>query len=313
MSEELEQKVEQEVEQKEQVSADELGQLMQEGSAEAQQAKLEGEAVAAAEAAVRAAESAIAGAAAPQPTPAPAPVQTASTRSETGMSTGKLWMLRAVLILNFALMGVMIALPGPSGNTDHTGTATEHEADTHTEPNSPFVAPKHDPNMRVPSDRRYDEALLAARDRNYERAAELMHSYVRTHQHLHPSLLEGSYILLARYLRLSGRTDEAVLFEVEARKMVGAAHLPNDLWQTARAAEKNGDAREMRRAYARLLLQRELLTPSQLSVITEAYLKLGDSYRMEASLGADKAREEDAKRIDDLRKSDDSAEHGKHR
>lgn len=289
----------------EESSSERLGQLMRSEDPAASSARLESDAIAAAEAAIRAAESALNTAKAPAPAAEDAAVDSSSIR--------RLWILRAVLVVNFALMGVMIALPGPTvidtaSPADADPAATDEPA---VEPEPPFVDPLRDERLLLPVDKKYDEALIAGRDGNYELAAQLMHDYVRAHPNLDPALMQTAYVMMGRYLRLSGRTDEAVEYETIARRMVGSSHLPADLWRTARAAEQRGDMRGMRQAYARLLLQQNMLTPSQLAVITEAYLKFGESYRLEAAQGEAEARQAENERLRKLREAGQPTEPGK--
>jgi hypothetical protein len=208
----------------------------------------------------------------------------------------KLWILRCLLVLNLVLVVVMFTLPG-------RGPAPAHDPQPREAPPVPegFDAKPREGLPALPTDKLYDEALIAGRDGEYPRAAELMKRYVEAHPDLHPALLQGSYTMLGRYLRLAGRTDEAIRYEVEAQRLIGVSQLPSDLWQAAREAESRGDAQSMRQAYARIILQRDMLTPSQLAVVTEAYLKLGDSYRMAAQEGQAAAEAEELERERRLR------------
>ncbi|MCA8941288.1 MAG: hypothetical protein KDB80_01905 [Planctomycetes bacterium] len=286
-------------------SGEELGQLMGSEDPAASKARLESDAIAAAEAAIRAAEAALERTRGAEPAAAPAAEPTVSTR--------KLWILRVVLVVNFALMGVMIALPTPIAvdSAQPAENAEQPAQESPVEPEPPFVEPLRDERLLLPADKKYDEALIAGSDGNYELAAQLMHDYIRAHPNLDPALMQGAYIIMARYLHLSGRSDEAIEYENVARRMVGSSHLPADLWRTARAAEERGDVRGMRQAYARLLLQQNMLTPSQLAVITEAYLKFGESYRLEASQGEADARETENERLRKLREAGQHTETGK--
>lgn len=274
---------------------EDLGKLMGTDSGGTKQ--LEIDAVRAAEAAVRAAEAAI------QRVDAASGEAPAAAGAEQ-ISPRKLWALRGILLVNFALMGIMIAMP-TADSTPHsdatTGVESAAELPQPFSGDSPFVSPLRDPRYTIPRDDLFDEALVFARDGNYEQAAVLMQKHVEAHAALHPSLLQTPYLLLAHYLRLSGRTEEAIEFEGIANRLIGASHLPEDLWNAARAAERNGDAREMRRAYARLLLQQNMLTPTQRAVVTEAYLKFGESYRIEAEQGREQARAKEADRLRRLR------------
>ncbi len=77
--------------------------------------------------------------------------------------------------------------------------------------------------------------------------------------------------------------------------------MPEDLIRTAVEAEKRGDARGMRRAYANFLLQEKLVSPTMRSLIVESYLKLGDSFHLEAEQEGDSAAAEEGDRIRRIR------------
>ena len=65
----------------------------------------------------------------------------------------------------------------------------------------------------------------------------------------------------------------------------------------ARRAEAEGNGEEMRRLYARFLLQQKQIPPALQQVVVEAYLKLGDSYRLEAQAATEKARIEELQEL----------------
>lgn len=276
---------------------DALQDLMQSGAAEAAKEQ----AVTGAESAVAQAESELQA--------AEAALALADEHPSQTMAPRRLWALRAVLIVNFLLMGVMLALPyaapepQPADPHDAAHDAAQH--DPHGSGHAPdtsshFVQPRRDPRYVIPPSKLYNEALKASSKGDYDTASELMHRYIRANSSLHSSLLMGPYLTLAHFLHMAGRDDEAVSFELEAQRMIGASSLPEDLWRAARAAEESGESREMRRAYARLLLQQNMLTPTQYAVVSEAYLKLGESYRMEADEGAAAAKRESDARLREM-------------
>ena len=82
----------------------------------------------------------------------------------------------------------------------------------------------------------------------------------------------------------------------QANQILRRSYLPDDLLRSARRAEEAGDAAQMRAAYARFLLQQSMVPASERQAIHEAYLKLGDSYRMQAErFGGDAGDEPQAK------------------
>ena len=277
--------------------AGELGSLMQEGAESGVQERLDNEAIAAAEAVLATATSVLRDV----DDATAEPVQAVRDQQ---VDKRKLWMLRAILLLNFALMGVMIALP--DGAVSHPATDGEHgtEMESAESGTSPFVGDRRQQAFLTPNDNLYDEAVLAARDGNWDQAAAMMQQHiVKNKATTHESMMQGAYILLASYLRRAGRSDEALEVDAMWLRLVGTTTLPEDLWHMAQSAEKRGDGPAMRQAYARLLLQQNMLTYNQLAVITEAYLKFGDSYRIEAQAGDERAQKEEREREQKLRES----------
>ena len=58
-------------------------------------------------------------------------------------------------------------------------------------------------------------------------------------------------------------------------------------WHAAQQAADNGNLAEMRSAYARFLLQMKQASPALRKARAEAFLRLGDSYRLEADQAED--------------------------
>ncbi len=227
------------------------------------------------------------------------------------------WILRGLLILNLAMMGLMIALPSdPNGSPASVGghdpsniaQPEEHQPATgsHGEvvdpaATRPFVKPLRAPGLGLPRDELYTNALLVAAKGNFTEAVLLLKSYLAAHPNLSDPLRSLVCGNISFYLRKDGRGSEAVEYDIQYAKLANSHSLPEDLWRMAIAAEQRGDGLEMRRAYARLLLQQKVISPTLKALVSEAYLKLGDSYRIEAEHGAGAAREADQRRLEGIK------------
>jgi TolA-binding protein len=253
-------------------SGESLASLMHQDAAAAPGNRLDADALAAAEAAVRAGQKALA-----EAERAIAAGTGHATRRLHGRQ--KLWLLRAMLALNLVLMVAMLFVPNgaksPSGAAPPGGHGT---ADPGTR-----RAERRAPTLGLPNDKLYEAALLLAMDGRFDQAVTSLEAYAARYPDLDPAVRRLLYGQLSYYLRKAGRIGEALAWENKARVLAGAESLPEDLVHAAAEAEKRGDYREVRRAWASFLLQEKMLSPTLRSLMVEAYLKLGDAYRLEAS------------------------------
>jgi TolA-binding protein len=254
--------------------------------------------------------------AAPQPEPTAEPAAASASSSTATASVTelpvrppepidqrKLWLLRILLVSNLAMMLVMLLMPHPME------TRTEYVKDSDRKTNSSpdmralpqgqpmtggnasrarpdaFVQPPRELSLGLPNDPLYEKALVQALDGDFVAASATLREFLDAHPGLDPSLQRLVHAHLAYYLRKAGAIPESIEHETKSRELAGRSFLPEELLRNAREAELRGDGDGMRRAYAQFLLQEEQLPPALQALVQEAYLKLGDAYRIEAERG----------------------------
>jgi hypothetical protein len=241
---------------------------------------LDAEALAAAEAALQQGQAAAAQAAAALAEASPRPWLTPARRRTV---------LRAVLGLNLLLMVGMLLLPSPTAPA-----AAPAPADGATGQPAQLPAPElRDPRdlaVSVPDRELYDRAVLASLEGRHEDAVALLEHYLRRHPDMPPPLRATVYGQLAHYSVLLNRRDDALRYGTMAGQLRQRTALPDELIASARRAEAEGRGADARRDWARLLLQQGMLRPDQRLLLAEAYLRLGDSYRIDADHGAGQER-----------------------
>lgn len=232
--------------------------------------------------------------------------ETAATtaRPPEPLDQRKLWLLRILLASNLAMMLVMLLLPhpmetrteyvpaGPASSVDdgvprvvRSSSPPGHPPSAPQSPRTasePFTTPARPTTLGMPNDPQYERALLQALDGDFAGASTTLREFLAAHPSLDPSLERLVHAHLAYYLRKAGEITGAIEHEAKARQMAGRAFLPEELLRTAREAELRGDGDGMRRAYAQFLLQEDQLPPALKALLQEAYLKLGDAYRVDA-------------------------------
>jgi hypothetical protein len=235
----------------------------------------------------------------------------------------RVWLLRAMLLTNIALMGLVLALPSPttapgtgagqanSASGAHAADAGHAATGAHADPGvdlagghadvDDFVSPRRDELRVRPRDPRFEAAIEAAEKGDYTLAIAHLEGLVQDPS-LGPRELEIYYTALATYALKDGREEDSLIWSSLANSVRRPGTQPEDLLSLAQKAEEEGDGPLMRRSYARFLLMRDQLSPAMLGKVTEIYLRLGDSYRLEARVGAEKAASHDEKLLDEIRK-----------
>lgn len=216
-----------------------------------------------------------------------------------GVSTSG-WLLRSMLVINLALMAVMLVLPDPKTPELSTPTTPTPIATPQTEPELPPVDPppvaivEPQPEQERPgpvgtgvtNNQIWSKAFMFFGEGRYDDAAESLMDYERRN----PQMLEGRkldlYTMLSTCLFKAGRMAEAEVYRAKSNSLVNRGYLSADLLDAARKAWSDGRSGEARRYYARFLLQEKRLTPVLRQSVPEAYLRIGDSYRMAADVGA---------------------------
>lgn len=188
--------------------------------------------------------------------------------------------LRGALLFNLMAMVVLAMLPTPSAKTEIA--ADPHETTAH-EP------PAHEPGG---TDTRFHEpwnqALAAAERRDFATAITILEQYLSPR--MAPSQQLNVLMALAHYSARLGKFQEAQEYQRRADAIDKSHSLPEDLVAMAKAAAANGDQESLRRIWARFLLQQRQVPSWLYKHVAEAYLQLGDSYRLEANAAAEQAR-----------------------
>ena len=200
--------------------------------------------------------------------------------------------LVGLLVTNLILMGLMMAIPGGFGGAKPEGHKPP-VGPTHDPSNSadPFHAPLQEPQEFLPSMELYDAGQRLVVKGNYDRAIVLFERYLVAHPDLHAFQLQIVYSSLAYCYQRVGRRGDAIALMARSENLKQLTALPDDLWEAARRAEVDGRGADMRRYYARFLLQQDQLGKRWASQgkISEAYMKIGDSYRIDAERSAQRA------------------------
>lgn len=204
-----------------------------------------------------------------QPTPVAAP---ANGRREL--------LLRLLLAVNVLAMVVVAMLPAPGGST--TTATPPAEPVPHAAPTTPPAAPR--------TDELWDRAIAASQRRDYATAVALLERYLAESPRMAPSQQMSVFLALSHYASKSGDFKKAQEFDRRARALDQSHSLPEDLVAMAQAAAESGDQANLRRAWARFLLQQKQIPSSLYPQVATAYLQLGDSYRHEANEAAEKQR-----------------------
>lgn len=213
--------------------------------------------------------------------------------------------LRGLLVFNLLLMAAVLLLPqsgppaGPSrdavdevsepparGERQPAGDGQARRVEQQTTPGRQDAGAT--PVTRIPeTDDRYARAMLRAAAGDIAGAVEDLERYLAAEPDMPVAMQRNVLGALAHYSFKLGFEQRARDFERRAAALTQSHYLPEDLVKMARRAEEEGDGERMRRLYARFLLQQKQVPPSMHKFLAEAYLKLGDSYRIEATRGAE--------------------------
>lgn len=225
-------------------------------------------------------------------------------------------MLVGLLFANLCLMGVMMAIPGKEeqpqqpASTAHTdpghvpgeGGAKEGTRPAEVIPQKPqdprqvarpFELPLGEKTSILPDQEVFDAGGVKMVNGDFEGAASIWHSYIKGHPELQPFQLHVVYLHLGNAYAHMGKQLEASKYLALAQSQHELISLPDDLWAAARQAEADLRGHDMRRYYARFLLQQDLLGRkwTRQGRIVEAFMKIADSYRMDAERGELRAAE----------------------
>lgn len=215
-------------------------------------------------------------------------VQPQPTRRRNGRELA----IRFLLAANVLAMIVVVALPSlvpGSGQGDPTTGGT------------PPAATHHEPAPTGPKlNDRYNQALMLSDKGDFAGAIDLLEQYLQESPRMAPSRLVNVYQQISYYASSCGRFEKAEDYRRKALAVTQSHQLPDDLVETAKAALASGDQESLRQVWARFLLIQREIPPSLYQHVAEAYLQLGDSYRLQANAAAEKARLAEIARTDAL-------------
>jgi hypothetical protein len=186
--------------------------------------------------------------------------------------------LRSLLILNILAMFAVASLPAPGAKST-------------TEPAPPVAAIEPDPRTSEPHfNEPWNQALAAAERRDFARAVTILDNYLADSPRMAPSQQLSVLMALAHYSARQNDFARAQDYQRRADAIDKSHSLPEDLVAMAKAASQNGDQESLRRIWARFLLQQRQVPSWLHKHVAEAYLQLGDSYRLQADDAAEAER-----------------------
>jgi hypothetical protein len=237
---------------------------------------LDAAALAAARQAIAAGEQALAVAAAQLSPPGSPP---ARSRRRSDLVFG------VVLLVNlFALVAVASLPPASASDAGPAVPPPPEVAATAAQ-----VAPKDDPELRA-FNAPLQRALAAADRGEHASAVTMLEAYLAGTPSLQPSQQANVLNMLSHYASLANDFGRAQEFAQRAAGIGQAHSLPADLVAMAKAAAASGDQEALRRVWARFLLQQRQVPSWLYKHVAQAYLELGDSYRDQANVGAERER-----------------------
>lgn len=243
---------------------------------------LDADAMAAAQAAIAEGERALAAARA----------QLGEESAQKRSGSGRELALRVLLAVNVLAMITVMVMPSPQV----ADPATSTEATNRVEPTTPVPATPSGPRLAD----KYNQALVASEGGDYVGAIALLEDYLAESPRMTPSRRINVYRAIAHYASTVGKLGMAQDYERKAQSLAQSHYLPEDLVATAKAAAESGDQEALRQVWARFLLQQRQIPSSLYQHVAEAYLQLGDSYRLDANAAAEASRLAELRRTDEL-------------
>jgi len=186
-------------------------------------------------------------------------------------------LLRSLLVLNVLAMIGVATIPGP---------LTTQVAN----PPKPSAAPA-DPRTSEPRfNEPWNQALAAAEKGDFALAVTTLDGYLEQSPRMAPSQQLSVLMALAHYSARQNDFEGAQRYQRRADAIERSHSLPEDLVAMAKAAAADGDQAALRRIWARFLLQQRQVPSWLYKHVAEAWLQLGDSYRLEANAASEEAR-----------------------
>lgn len=223
---------------------------------------------------------------------AAAPAAESAPLRSGGASRTRLMVLRALLAANVLAMVALLFVPtGTTRQSSKPSEGTGNPEPVHQDPTGHASTPRPR-RPAYPDKELYTHALQLGSEGKYVEAVEAFEEYLRRNPALPNDQRRNVFLAMQYYNSGAGRTKEAEACLASAQQLIDRSFLPEDLLTAAELAEKSGNGAEMRRNYARFLLLQKSLPAALRERVAEAYLKLGDSYRVEADKGEERAQSE---------------------
>jgi tetratricopeptide (TPR) repeat protein len=192
--------------------------------------------------------------------------------------------LRLLLAANVVAMVVVAVLP--SGGAAKPAPAPPATPPAHESPRTPAERAPTGPRLADPMNR----ALVLSEARDFAGAIAVLEQYLADTPRMAPGPKLNVLMALAYYSSQLGDFAAAQEYRRRADAIQQSHSLPEDLVAMAKAAIDNGDQTALRSIWARFLLQQRQVPSWLYKHVAEAYLQLGDSYRVQANEAAEVAR-----------------------
>lgn len=206
----------------------------------------------------------------------------------TAPRRGRELALRLLLAANVLAMLAIALLPSTTTPIAPVGDEPVAKAPATQGTQPANTQPKATPTPRLGD--AYGQALLAAGEGDFARAIGLLEDYLTATPRMAPSQKINVLLALEHYSLQIGNATAAQGYRQRVQGMQDSHSLPEDLVAMAQAAAANGDQESLRRVWARFLLQQRQVPTPLYKHVAEAYLQLGDSYRLQANTAAEQQR-----------------------
>ena len=194
--------------------------------------------------------------------------------------------LRLLLVGNVVAMIIVAMLPPGSGSQSSAPAESEHVTETgHGTGTTPVP---HGTTSQISDP--WNLALVAAERSEWASAIEILEKYLADSPRMAPSQRLSVLMALSYYSSRIGNFTASQEYQRKAEAIEQSHSLPEDLVAMAKAAAENGDQESLRRIWARFLLQQRQVPTWLYKHVAQAYLQLGDSYRLEANQAAEQER-----------------------
>lgn len=211
------------------------------------------------------------------------------------------FVLRMLLVVNVAAMIVVAMLPAPDASKQQTADPSAASQQPTQGPSPVAVGNTRPQGSATNFNDPWNLALVAAERREWSTAIEILEKHLADSPQMAPSQRLSVLMALGYYSSRVGNITASQAYQRKAEAIEQSHQLPEDLVAMAKAAAANGDQESLRRVWARFLLQQRQVPTWLYKHVAEAYLQLGDSYRLEANQAAEQERvrvlEENAARL----------------